>query len=119
AFTVGTGELNRWMNQAQDQQRAPSDHGKTIVRLKYISQVGSTPPRLKVFCNRPGSIKASYLRYLEQSFRKCFKLAGVPIRFTFTSSDNPYLSPDMGNKKEENPYASKRSKTKRAKPSKR
>ncbi len=119
AFTVGTGELNRWMNQAQDQQRAPSDHGKAIVRLKYISQVGSTPPRLKVFCNRPGSIKASYLRYLEQSFRKYFKLAGVPIRFIFTSSDNPYLSSDMSNTKEGNPYASKRGKTKRAKPSKR
>jgi len=100
AFMAGTGVLNRWLHDAQEKQRAPSDHGNSIVRLKYISQVGSKPPRLKVFCNRPGNIKASYLRYLEQSFRKKFKLAGVPIRFIFTSSDNPYRDQGFESKKE-------------------
>ncbi|MDQ6954347.1 MAG: ribosome biogenesis GTPase Der [Mariprofundaceae bacterium] len=119
ACTVGTGELNRWMNQAQDQQRPPSDHGNAIVRLKYISQIGSTPPRLKVFCNRPSSIKSSYLRYLEQSFRKRFKLPGVPVYFVFTATDNPYLNADSANRNKERSYATKGGKTKRAKPNKR
>jgi len=117
-FTVGTGELNRWMNQAQDQQRAPSDHGKSIVRLKYISQIGTTPPRFKVFCNRPSGIKSSYLRYLEQSFRKRFKLPGVPVYFTFTASHNPYASGGNQVKSTKNPYASKGN-TSRSKPNKR
>jgi len=95
-FETGTGELNRWLTQAQDQQRAPSDHGKSIVRLKYVTQVGQCPPHLKIFCNRPGQIRASYLRYLEESFRKQFHLPGVPVRFTFTSSENPYASEEGG-----------------------
>ncbi|MDQ6994398.1 MAG: ribosome biogenesis GTPase Der [Mariprofundaceae bacterium] len=119
AITVNTGELNRWLMQAQDQQRAPSDHGKSVVRLKYVSQVGSTPPRLKVFCNRPSGIKASYLRYLEQSFRKRFHLPGVPVRFIFTASDNPYINEDGSKKASNKPVAMERGRKARKKPQKR
>ncbi|MDX8397294.1 MAG: ribosome biogenesis GTPase Der [Mariprofundaceae bacterium] len=117
-FTVGTGELNRWMTDAQDQQRAPSDHGKSIVRLKYISQVGSLPPLLKVFCNRPGSIKASYLRYLEQSFRKRFRLPGVPVKFIFTASENPYMNEDGSAKNQKSQVPTRGKKKSRNKPQK-
>jgi len=89
AFEAGTGELNRWLEKAQHRQRAPSDDG-AAVRLKYISQTATRPPTLKVFCNRPKSIKHSYRRYLEQSFRKAFDLPGVPVRFVFSASRNPY-----------------------------
>jgi len=119
ATTVGTGELNRWLIQAQEQQRAPSDHGQSVVRLKYISQIGSTPPRLKVFCNRPSNIKASYLRYLEQSFRKRFHLAGVPVRFIFTASDNPYMNDDGSKKASSKPKPQERGRKSRNKPQKR
>ncbi|MDQ6952276.1 MAG: ribosome biogenesis GTPase Der [Mariprofundaceae bacterium] len=119
ATTVNTGELNRWLMQAQDQQRAPSDHGKSVVRLKYVSQVGSTPPRLKVFCNRPSGIKASYLRYLEQSFRKRFNLPGVPVLFIFTASDNPYMNEDGTKKASSKPAPYVRGRKARKKPQKR
>lgn len=89
AFEAGTGELNRWLEKAQHRQRAPSDDG-AAVRLKYISQTATRPPTLRVFCNRPKSIKHSYRRYLEQSFRKTFDLPGVPVRFVFSASRNPY-----------------------------
>jgi GTP-binding protein len=86
---INTGSLNRWLEQAQRKQTAPSERG-ALVRLKYAFQVDRFPPTVKVFCNRPGSIKASYLRYLEQSFRSRFQLPGVPVRFVFTASENPY-----------------------------
>jgi len=89
-FEAGTGELNRWLDMIQQQQHAPSDRG-TVVRMKYITQVSSRPPTLKLFCNRPATLKESYRRFLEQSFRNQFDLAGVPIRFIFTASDNPYI----------------------------
>ena len=89
-FEAGTGELNRWLEKIQQQQHAPSDRG-TVVRMKYITQVGTSPPTLKLFCNRPATIKASYRRFLEQSFRNQFNLAGVPVRFIFSASDNPYV----------------------------
>jgi len=88
-FEIGTGELNRWLIDVQEAQHAPSDHG-AVVRLKYASQIGTSPPSFKIFCNRPKALKTSYRRYLEQSFRQTFKLTGVPLRFQFTASSNPY-----------------------------
>ena len=94
-FEIGTGALNRWLESAQQAQYAPSDDG-AVVRLKYASQIGTCPPTIKIFCNRPGGVKASYQRYLEQSFRNAFDLAGVPVRFVFTASKNPYAPGNEG-----------------------
>ena len=88
-FEIGTGALNRWLESAQQAQYAPSDSG-AVVRMKYASQIATCPPTIKVFCNRPGGVKAGYQRYLEQSFRNTFDLAGIPVRFVFTASKNPY-----------------------------
>ena len=89
-FEIGTGELNRWLQSAQEAQHPPSDRG-AAVKLKYASQIGTSPPSIKVFCNRPQALKTSYRRYLEQSFRKTFNLTGVTVRFTFSGGgDNPY-----------------------------
>ncbi len=90
-FEIGTGALNRWLEAVQAAQHPPSDHG-AVVRLKYASQIGTRPPSIKIFCNRPKGLKTSYRRYLEQSFRREFDLAGVPVRFTFSASKNPYQS---------------------------
>ncbi|MDX8408842.1 MAG: ribosome biogenesis GTPase Der [Mariprofundales bacterium] len=90
-FEAGTGELNRWMERTQQQQHAPSDRG-TVVRIKYITQVASRPPTLKLFCNRPDTVKESYRRFLAQSFCDTFDLPGVPVRLIFTASDNPYTA---------------------------
>ncbi|ATX79871.1 GTP-binding protein [Mariprofundus aestuarium] len=88
-FEVGTGELNRWMQAAQEAQHPPSDRG-AAVKLKYASQIATSPPSIKIFCNRPQALKTSYRRYLEQSFRKTFNLTGVPVRLTFAGGNNPY-----------------------------
>ncbi|MDX8404834.1 MAG: ribosome biogenesis GTPase Der [Mariprofundus sp.] len=88
-FRIGTGELNRWLGAVQEAHYAPSDDG-SIVRLKYASQVATNPPAIKIFCNRPNKLKATYRRYLEQAFRKSFDLTGVPIRFIFAGGANPY-----------------------------
>ncbi|GAV19847.1 GTPase [Mariprofundus micogutta] len=88
-FELGTGALNRWLSETQEAQHPPSDNG-AAVKLKYASQIASSPPSIKIFCNRPKGLKTSYRKYLEQSFRKTFKLVGVPIRFSFSASSNPY-----------------------------
>lgn len=99
---INTGSLNRWLEQAQQKQTAPSDRG-SLVRLKYAFQTGRYPPTVKVFCNRPDSIKASYLRYLEQSFRSRFHLPGIPVRFVFTASENPYAPDPAAKRKRSKP----------------
>ncbi len=92
-FQAGTGELNRWLQAAQEAQYAPSADG-AVVKLKYVSQVATSPPTLKLFCNRPKGIRESYKRYLEQSFRRTFRLPGTPIRLIFSASKNPYVDGD-------------------------
>lgn len=88
-FELGTGELNRWLHAAQEAQHPPSDRG-AAVKLKYASQIATSPPTVKIFCNRPKGLKTSYRRYLEQSFRKTFHLTGVPVRLSFAGGNNPY-----------------------------
>ena len=36
------------------------------------------------------NLPESYRRYLENFFRKRFKLIGTPVRFVFKEGDNPY-----------------------------
>ncbi|MDX8388484.1 MAG: ribosome biogenesis GTPase Der [Ghiorsea sp.] len=89
AFEVSTGELNRWLSSAEKKQYAPSADG-AIVRLKYVSQLDTSPPTIKIFSNRPGSIRSTYVHYLEKDFRQHFDLPGVPVRIRFGKTDNPY-----------------------------
>ncbi|MDT8376447.1 MAG: ribosome biogenesis GTPase Der [Mariprofundaceae bacterium] len=90
AFETGTGELNRWLESAQSRQRAPS-HDGAAVKMKYVSQISTSPPTLKIFCNRPKGVKTSYLRFLTEDFKKTFSLPGVPVRIILSGSRNPYV----------------------------
>lgn len=87
--TFTTGELNRWLEGAQQQQPAPSERG-AVVRMKYCTQVSASPPVIRIFCNRPEAVRASYLKYLEREFRHRFQMTGIPVRLLFDASDNPY-----------------------------
>ena len=93
--TFTTGELNRWLEDAQLRQSAPSDNG-AVVRMKYCTQVSSSPPVIRIFCNRPKALRSAYRKYLEREFRVCFKMTGVPVRFLFDASDNPYADKKEG-----------------------
>jgi len=97
-FEVGTGELNRWLSDTEKKQYAPSDGG-SVVRLKYVSQIGTRPPTIRIFSNRPGAIRPSYKHYLEKSFRQHFKLPGIPVRIKFGKTDNPYAEKSKGRPK--------------------
>ena len=43
-----------------------------------------------IFGNRPQDLPDSYRRYLENSLREEFDLAGTPIRINTRKGDNPY-----------------------------
>ncbi len=94
-FEIGTGPLNRWLEQAQKRQHAPSSGG-AAVKLKYASQISTSPPTLKIFCNRPKGVKSSYIRFLGEDFKREFDLPGIPIRFHFSGGKNPYAPEKRG-----------------------
>lgn len=61
-----------------------------VAKLKYGHPGDSNPPTFIVHGNRLKTLPESYRRYLENFFRKRFKLIGTPIRFVFKDSENPY-----------------------------
>jgi GTP-binding protein len=86
---VGTGELNRFLEQALSQHPPPAVHGRRI-RLRYITQPKARPPTFALFGNQLKALPDSYIRYLQNALREAFNLYGTPIRFSLRTSKNPY-----------------------------
>jgi GTP-binding protein len=59
--------------------------GRRRLKLMYVTQVGTAPPRLAFFTNIERDIPAHYVRFLEGRFRTELGLegSGSPIRFEF------------------------------------
>lgn len=79
ATRPGTSELNRILATAVSRHRAPHLAGKPW-KLRYATQVSSTPPTFVVFANRRLPRQAPYRRYLENFLREALGLWGIPIR---------------------------------------
>lgn len=88
---ISTSKLNDWLSFALERHPLPI-HKKLgrRVRIKYMTQTKTRPPTFKLFTNDPASITDAYKRFLTNTMRKDFGLPGVPIRFQFVKSDNPY-----------------------------
>jgi GTP-binding protein len=86
---VGTGELNRFLEQALAQHPPPAVHGRRI-RVRYMTQPKARPPTYALFGNQLTALPDSYLRYLQNALRETFNLNGTPIRFSLRTSKNPY-----------------------------
>jgi len=86
---VGTSALNRWIAEAVASHPPPSVSGRRI-RLDYITQPKSRPPTFVLFTSRADALPDAYRRYLVNSLRETFDLAGTPIRLTLREKKNPY-----------------------------
>ena len=80
---IPTGRLNDCIERAIERNPIPSYRGK-FVKIQYTTQIKSRPPTLKCFINYPEGIHFSYKRYLINSLRKTFGLAGTPVRLIFS-----------------------------------
>ncbi|MBL0848833.1 MAG: ribosome biogenesis GTPase Der [Candidatus Liberibacter ctenarytainae] len=85
-----TARLNSWLGKIQIQNPPPAVSGR-YHRIKYITQIKSSPPSFILFCTSPQAISESYKRYLMNKLRIDFSLSGIPIRIRFRSSKNPYV----------------------------
>jgi GTP-binding protein len=59
-------------------------------KLKYAHPGGSNPPTIVIHGARTKHLAESYRRYLENFFRKRYKLEGTPVRIDFRDGENPY-----------------------------
>lgn len=79
---VGTGQLNRMLEQLL-QQRQPPLLKRKRAKFYYMTQAESQPPTFVFFVSDLERVPDSYSRYLERSLRKLLKLKHAPIRVRF------------------------------------
>ncbi len=86
---ITTSQLNRWLESAVSKNPPPAPSGRRI-KIRYATQASSRPPTFAVFGNQMAKMPESYKRYLMNTLRKNFDLAGVPIRFSLRGGKNPF-----------------------------
>jgi len=84
-----SSDLTRTLEQAYEGYQPPLVRGHAP-KLRYAHPGGTNPPTIVIHGSRTKHLADSYRRYLENFFRKRFKLVGTPVRFVFKEGDNPY-----------------------------
>jgi GTP-binding protein len=85
----GTSEVTRALETAYEANPPPVVRGH-VAKLRFAHPGGANPPTFIVHGTRLRTLGDSYRRYLENFFRKRFKLVGTPVRFVFKEGENPY-----------------------------
>ncbi len=84
-----TSEVTRALEVAVEAHPPPVQRGHAA-KLRFAHPGGENPPTFVVHGNRLKTLPEGYRRYLENFFRKRFKLVGTPVRFVFKEGENPY-----------------------------
>ena len=78
---IPTHEIAEFVNALVDRNAPPRG-----VKIRYATQVGTTPPRFTLFANRPDDLPDNYIRYVENSLRERYDLWGVAVGVRAKSS---------------------------------
>ncbi len=84
--TIPTNKLNAWLADIRETGHTVSK-GKAVLRMKYITQTGTRPPRFTFFVNRPDLVTDNFERFLENRLRANFDLSGTPVTLKFKKKD--------------------------------
>ena len=79
---ISTSALNRVLTRAVASSPLPRDRGKRL-KLFYVTQTGTHPPKFTFFVNDPKLLHFSYERFLENRLRQAFGFEGTPIQLRF------------------------------------
>ncbi|HEX4331519.1 MAG TPA: ribosome biogenesis GTPase Der [Usitatibacter sp.] len=86
---LSTPKLTRALQAALEQQQPPMA-GRFRPKMRYAHQGGSNPPIVVIHGSGLAGVRQPYKRYLENTFRKAFKLKGTPLRIELRSAANPF-----------------------------
>lgn len=85
----GTADLTRALEQAVAAHQPPLVRGYAP-KLRFAHPGGDHPPNIVIHGTRTRHIAPDYRRYLENFFRRRYKLEGTPVRVEFREGENPY-----------------------------
>jgi GTP-binding protein len=80
---VPTGPLNKFLQGILAENPLPLRKGRPSKATKsaFITQVAAKPPAFALFVGHPENITKTYLRFLENRFRKQYDFLGTPLHF--------------------------------------
>ena len=82
---IQTAELNRFLGDLQATREPPAVRGKRL-RMYYMAQFETGPPRFAVQVNDRGRVTRDYAYFLENRLRDRYRLQGVPLVIDFKTS---------------------------------
>lgn len=80
SFRIRTGVLNSLLRDAMLVNPPPTKKGKRL-KIFYMSQVTTRPPKFLIYVNDKELLHFSYVRFIENKIRENFNFEGVPIIF--------------------------------------
>ncbi len=86
---IPTAELNRWLEDLRS-KRAPAIKGGKSIKIFYMVQYETSPPRFKVMVNSRALVNKSFAYYLENRLREDYQLWGIPLVIDFEGKEERY-----------------------------
>jgi len=77
---ITTGQLNKFIELVFQRYHPPMIQGKRL-RVYYMTQIQSSPPRFVMFVNFPELMLETYKKYMINQFREQYDFTGVPLVF--------------------------------------
>lgn len=75
---ITTGMLNKFIEGCLQKYHPPLIIGKRL-RIYYMTQVETNPPKFVLFVNNPTLMTDTYKKYLLNNFREVYKFSGCPL----------------------------------------
>lgn len=85
AQQIPTPGLNRFLGELQALREPPAVRGKRL-RMYYMTQFETSPPRFAIQVNNRGLVTRDYAYFLENRLRDRYGLQGVPLVIDFKTS---------------------------------
>jgi GTP-binding protein len=82
SFRVPTPELNRFLGDLVASREPPQRQGRRL-KLFYMAQIGTRPPRFSIHVNHRARLTRDYAYFVENRLRDRYALEGIPLVIDF------------------------------------
>ena len=79
---VATPELNRFLGDVTNARQPPARQGHRL-KLMYMTQIGTRPPRYQIHVNHRKRLTRDYAYFVENRLRERYALDGIPLIIDF------------------------------------
>jgi GTPase len=89
---IPTPQLNRFLSELVQDRQPPAKQGHRL-KLLYMAQIGTSPPRFAVQVNSRQRVTRDYAYFLENRLRARFGMDGVPLVIDFNERGSGRRAP--------------------------